>query len=122
MLVPKGLQKAKTSVPCLLQHLQSAFATLIVANADGFVDSREEDLSVTDLTGASRRHDSLYCSLDHLVRQNHFELDLGNQVNRVFPSSIELGVAFLPAVASGFKHGHTLDTDLVERVFNRFQL
>ena len=53
---------------------------------------------------------------------NDFELDLRQQVDGVFAPAIELGVAFLAAVAARFEHGDALDAGLDERVLDLIEL
>ncbi len=102
--------------------LQGLVASLVVANPDGIRDLGKKYLSIADLSGVCCRRDGLHGSVHHVIRQDHFNLDLRNQVHRILAAAINLGVTLLPPVASGFEHRHAFKTGLVQRIFDGIQL
>ena len=60
--------------------------------------------------------------LDHLVLDDHLDLDLGQEVDDVLGAAIELGVPLLPAEALDLDDGDALDADLVQRVLHLVEL
>src|SRR5512140_3354503 len=77
--------------------LDRGLAALAGAHADGFLDGQDEDLAVADAAGPGRGHDRLDHAPHQLVRDDDLQLDLRQQVHRVFRPAIQLGVPFLPA-------------------------
>src|ERR1700739_3474217 len=90
--------------------LERCRAALVVADANGFVDLRDEDLSVADFAGAGRGEDGLHPFFDPLVDHDHLQLDFGEEVDGVFASPIELRVALLTAMAACLENGHALNS------------
>src|SRR5260370_19995953 len=97
-------------------------AALASTNSDGVVDARHEDLAVTDAAGMRRAADRLDRLLDHLVLDDQLDLHFGQEVDDVFGTAIELGVAFLPAEALGLQDGDPLQSDLIECVLHLIEL
>ena len=54
------------------------------------------------------------------VGDDHFDLDFGQQIHRVFAAAVNFGVALLPAAALGLDDGHPLDADFGQRVLHLF--
>src|SRR5262249_55859273 len=81
-------------------QLQSAFATLVVADANRLRDFINEDLAIADFAGARRRTQRPHHLLGPRVRNHHLELHLGKQVDFVLHSPVDLFVALLAAVAA----------------------
>src|SRR5205823_15024258 len=101
--------------------LESRDPSLLISNADRFVNLREENLAIADLSGTRGIHDRIYGPFHHVVSQYHFQFDFGNQIHGVLSSTIKLSMTFLPPVAAGLEHGHPFHTNLVEGGFHRFQ-
>src|SRR5579863_4075159 len=101
---------------------QSIFSALIVADANDLIDVRNKNFPVTDFAGASGCRNCLHNFFDHRISDDQLELDLGNKIDGVFPSAVELGVSLLSSVAASLKHGHALDSNLVQRILHTFQL
>src|SRR5581483_4831906 len=78
------------------------------ADAHGGVQVVDEDLAVSDLPGLRRFQDRVAGLVDHVVGQRDLELDLRQQIDGVFGTAIELGVALLPAEAPDLGDGHPL--------------
>ena len=57
------------------------------ADADGVFDRENEDLAVADFAGAGGFDDGLRGGGDQGVGDNHFELDLGQEIHRVFAAA-----------------------------------
>src|ERR1044072_5589222 len=101
------------------------FVFLAGANADHTLHFRDENLAVADLAGARRADDRA----DHLVAlaiaHHHFDLHFRQKVDDILCTTIELGVAFLPAEALDFGNGQPRQADFSERLahfveFERF--
>lgn len=84
--------------------LKRDIPALIIADADGFVDARDEDLAVPDTARSGRSDDGLNGPFYHTVSHYQFQLDLWQQVNRVFPPSVKFSVTFLAAVTTCFQN------------------
>jgi hypothetical protein len=100
---------------------QSIFSALIIADANYLINVRKKNLPVTDLAGASGCRNSLHDFLNHRIGDDQLELDLGNEIDGVFPSAIELGVSLLSSMAARLKYGHAFDANLVQRTLHAFQ-
>ena len=71
----------------------------------------DEDFSVADLAGA-RRGGKRFDHLTHVRRgHDHLQLHLRKQVHLIFRAAVNLGVAFLAAVAADFGDRHAADAD-----------
>src|SRR5688572_26255607 len=108
---------------CLLQWVGSdgLFALFLGANADGFVDGRDEDFAIADLPGLGRADDRTNGSVDAVIGDHHFDFDLRQEIDRVFAAAIDFSVALLAAKPFDFTDRHPLDADVAEGVFNFFQ-
>src|SRR5215472_16889577 len=104
------------------RKLQGSFATLVVANPDGFVDLRKENLAVADLASTRSCENRLNRFLHHRVSEHHFQLRLWNQINAVLAAAVHLSMSLLTTVNAHFKHGHSFDADLLQRRLYGFQL
>ncbi len=103
-------------------RLEGGFAAFVVADADGFIDLADEYLAVADTAGAGRAYDGLNCAFSAIVCDNQFDLDLGQKIDRVFATAIELGVTLLSAMAASLENGHSLYARFEQRVFDCIQL
>ena len=101
---------------------EGGFAVFVVADSNGFVDAGDEDLAVADFAGACGADDGGDGLFSEGVGDDNFNFDLGQEIDGVFPAAVELGVAFLATVASGFEDGHAFDSGFEERVFDGIQL
>src|SRR5204862_4700651 len=79
------------------KSLQRAFAAFVVADANRFVDAGEKNFAVADVAGAGGGDDGFDRFIDHGVGEDDFEFYFGDQIDAVFASAIELGVALLAA-------------------------
>jgi hypothetical protein len=104
------------------QRSERGGTALVVANPDGLVDSGPEYLAVSDFAGARRGQYGLLGFFDQLVGHYDFQLYFWQEIDGVFAAPIELGMAFLAAVAASFKDGHALNSDFDKSIFDRIQL
>src|SRR5581483_2615921 len=101
--------------PTIVMALQSGFTGFPGTHTHDFLEPRHKNLSVADLAGAGGARDRL----DHLIHlaglDSNLYLHLGQEIDDVLGAAIKLGMAFLPAKAFYFRHGHPLHADLGER-------
>jgi len=102
--------------------LESSLATFIVANPNSVIDTGEKNLAVADLAGASGICDCVHNLVYDFVREDEFQLYLGNQIHRVFPPTVELSVALLTSMTADFDYRHAFDSNFMERVFDGIKL
>src|SRR5512140_576803 len=104
------------------EKLQHGVAAVVVADADGFEDFGDEDLAVADLSGAR----GIDQGADDLVlavgRDHHVELHLGQQVDVVLASAVDLLVALLAAVAAHLGNRNAVDADGLQSVLHAVEL
>src|SRR3989344_1029648 len=81
------------------------------ADADDLLQRGHEDLAVADLAGACRRFDGFDDAVEDGLVHGGFDLDLGQEVDHVLCTTVQLGVALLTAEALDFGHGDALDAD-----------
>src|SRR5436309_8008384 len=91
-------------------------------DANGFLDVGHEDLAVADAPGLGRASDCVDRLLDQIIRNHDLDFDLGQKVNDVLRTAIELGVTLLPAETLGFGDGDTLQSDFLKRFFHLVEL
>src|SRR5690349_13645945 len=91
-------------------------------DADGFLDRRHENLSVSDAAGLCRLADRLDGALHQIVVQDDLELHLGQKVDDVFCPAVQLGVALLAPEALRLDDGDPLEADLLEGFFDFIEL
>ena len=82
----------------------------------------DEDLAITDLAGVGDLDDGFDDLLGHTVVDRHLKLHLGQKVDHVLGSPVQLGVALLTAKALHFSDGDALNTDLGERLADVVEL
>jgi len=84
------------------------------SDAHGILDREYEDLAVADLSGLA----GLLEREDHLFRlgvgHDDLELQLGEEVDDVFRTAIELGMSLLTPESLDLTHGQSLDAALGE--------
>src|SRR5207245_8826091 len=66
--------------------------------------------------------DRLAGALDHGILHDHFDFDLGQEIDDVLRPPIQLGMAFLTAEALGLGDRDALDADLVKRLLHLVEL
>src|SRR6185437_5132518 len=81
------------------------------ANADRMVEVDDEDLAVADLAGLGRHRDGLDGLVDLLGGDSDLDLDLGQEAHRVFGSTVDFRVAFLPPISLDFRDRETMNAN-----------
>src|SRR6266550_8135547 len=104
-----GYAKHQVNEEQRICDLECGDPSLLISNADRFVDLGQENLAIANLAGACGIHNRIYGSFHHVISQYHFQLDFGNQIHGVLSSTIKLGMSFLPPMTSSFEHGHSFN-------------
>lgn len=103
--------------PCL----DGGFTALVGADADDVFDREDEDFAVTDFAGLGGGRDGGDRLGGEVVGDHDLELGLGEEINRVFGTTIDFGVSFLTSKTFHLGDGHTFDADGGEGFFDLFQ-
>src|SRR5262245_8178344 len=102
-----------SSAGCVLGRTFSERVAVGLAGPDAHrvVDRRDENLAIADLAGAR----ALRNDVDHLVGNvgidGDLDAQLGQEVHDIFGAAVNLGVAFLPAIALDLGYRHAVDAD-----------
>jgi hypothetical protein len=102
-------------------HLQGRIAPLVVSDADGVVNVRQENLSVANLPRLRRFKNGLNGLFGEVVRDYDLNFDLGKQINLILISTVKLGVSLLPAVPAHFEDCHAFHADIMEGILDRIK-
>src|ERR1043166_5828860 len=92
------------------------------ADAHHVIDVQHENLAVADLAGLRGRRDGFDHFVGAVARDRDFDLELGQEVHRVFGAAINLGVAALAAITFDLGHGEAGNADLPKRVAHVVEL
>src|SRR5437867_4415349 len=98
------------------------FAGLTGADAHDLLDRCNEDLAVADLSRPRGFYDRFYRALDEIVGDDHLDLDLGQEIDDVLRTAIELGMALLAAETLDLRHREPADADIGERLAHLVEL
>src|SRR6202034_2603261 len=85
------------------------------ADPNGFLDMRYKYLAIADPARLRRTADRFDRRTKILVRNDDFDLHLGQKVDDILSPSIKLGMSLLPAEAFRFEDGDSLDSGLLQR-------
>src|SRR3984957_7759425 len=88
------------------------------ADADGFLDLRYKYLAIPDPARLRRTADRFDRRAQIFVRNNDFDLHLGQKVDDVLGPPIKLGMPLLPAEAFCLEDGDSLDSGLLQRLLH----
>lgn len=91
------------------------------ADADDFLHIGNKYLAIPDFARPRGSDNGVNGVLDPVIRQNDFNPDLGQKIDRVFAAPVNLSVPFLAAEALDFGDGHAFDSDLGQGVFDFLQ-
>src|SRR6476646_8014469 len=91
-------------------------------DADRFLDVGDEDFAVADAPGLRRAADRVDRLLDQVLADHDLDFYLGEKVDDVFCTAIELRVTLLPSKPLGLGDGDALQSDLLERLFHLVEL
>ena len=97
-------------------------ASFAGADADGFFDIRKENFSVSDLASVGAFDDGLCNDFCLLVIDDDFDFNLWKEIDGVFGTPVDFGMALLTSEAFDFGNSHSLDSDLCEGLFDFFKL
>lgn len=95
---------------------------LVIADADRLIDAGHKDLAIADFARARSPGDCRDGLFAKLVWDDDFNFDLWQKVDRIFPATVELGMAFLAAMTARFQNGHAFNACLEQGVFHSIQL
>lgn len=105
--------------------LNRFFATLARADADAVVHRQHKDLAIADLplvAAAAALDDRVDRGFDEVIVDGDLQLHLAKQIDFVFVTPIELGLALLSAEALAIEHGQAKDFDFGERGLHGLEL
>ena len=102
-------------------HRHRRITRLTRADADRLLDRGNEDLAVTNLAGVGALDDHACNALGLSIVHDDFDFHLRQEINGVFGSTVNLGVAFLTTKALDFRNCHSLHTHLGEGFFDFFK-
>src|ERR1700722_5690728 len=89
-------------------------ASLPGADANGFLDLRYKYLAIPDPARLRRIADRFDRRTEIFVRNDDFDLHLGQKVDDILSPPIKLGMPFLPAETLRFEDGDSLDSGLLQ--------
>src|SRR5262249_18282757 len=93
-------------------------ARFVSANTDRLFDRKQEYLAVADLAGFGRAHDCAHGFVGDLVAYHDLHFHLGQEIDGIFASAVNLGVAFLAAEPFDLPPRHALHAHFGERVLH----
>jgi len=102
--------------------LNRRVARLTGTNTDHLVDRPNEDFSITDATRPGSRHNGLNGALAQIIGYDGFNLDLGQKIHHVLSTTIDLGVALLPAKSFDIGNGKAVDPHVGKRLSHLVKL
>src|SRR6185437_16183059 len=97
-----------------LARLECVVVQFAGTDADDLIQRADEDLAVADLAGARGRLDRFEHAVELVVGHGHLQLDLGQEVDHVLGTAIELGMALLATETLHLGHGDALHADFGE--------
>src|SRR6516225_9992506 len=92
------------------------------SDADSLFDRHHEYLAVANLVCAGGVLNRLHGAFDERIIEHDLDFELGQEVDHVLCSTIDLGMSLLPPEALYLSNGHAGDADFVERVFHLVEL
>src|SRR4051794_8111916 len=99
---------------CYGRGLDGVRPPLPRAHTDQLLDGGRPDLAVTDLSGGRGLGDDVHHVVGVVVGNDDVEAHLGDEVDGVLRTPVDLGVALLPAVATDLTHGQTLHPEALQ--------
>src|SRR5262249_36739837 len=92
------------------------------ADANGAVETEDEDLAVADLAGLGGRGDGFDGLVELVGRDRYLDLDLGQEAHGVFGAAVDFGVALLTPVSLDLGDGHPVHPDRGQSVADLIEL
>jgi len=74
-----------------------------------------ENFTVADFAGLRRFHDGFHAGIDNVIPDHHLDFYLGQEIDHIFGTTIEFGVAFLTSKPFDLAHRHPGDADFRQR-------
>src|SRR5205823_8472582 len=102
------------SVMCL----QRRYSTLVIANANRLIHFVEKDLTISNTSGRGSFYDGVDDRVHRFIFHHNLQLDLRQQVHRIFPTTICGRVSLLPPMPPDVSYGHSLNASLRENVLD----
>src|SRR5436853_7225402 len=91
------------------------------ADANRVVEIDDEDLAVADLPGFRRGGDGFDGFVDLIGGDSDFDLDLGQEADRVFGAAIDFRMTLLAAISLDFRHRETVNANGGQGVTDFFE-
>src|SRR3984957_11447088 len=92
------------------------------ANPNGFLDMRYKYLAIAYPARLRRIADRFDRRTEIFIRNDDFDLHLGQKVDDVLGPTIKLGMSLLPAEAFRLQDGDSLDSRLLQRLLHLVEL
>src|SRR5262249_53230696 len=92
------------------------------ADANGAVETEDEDLAVADLAGLGGRGDGFDGLVELVGRDRDLDLDLGQEAHGVLGAAVDFGVALLTPVSLDLGDGHPVHPDRSQSVTDLIKL
>src|SRR5713226_9982879 len=105
-----------------LAGLYGLFTFLFGADTNGLIDGENEYFPVANFAGLGRADDRRHRRVHAVVRQDQFNFDFGQEIDRVFAAAVDLGMTLLATETLDFTHGHALDPRRAQGILHFFQL
>src|SRR5882757_903151 len=94
-----------------MSSLQCVFAGFAGTDADGLIQRQHEHLAVADLARVCRLGDDFDRGVELVVGDCHFNLHLRQEIDYVFRTAVQLGVALLATETLDLRDGDAGDAD-----------
>ena len=78
-------------------------------------------VAITDFAGVSGFQDRVFHRIELSIVDDDLDLHFWQKIDSVFTATIDLSVSFLASKSLHFRDGHTLDSNLGERLFDVFE-
>src|SRR4051794_25338994 len=106
---PVSSGRSRTACRWARSRSEGVWSTLARTDAHEVLDRGGPDLAVTDLTGACGFDDGVDDARYSAVLDDELEAHLGDEVDDILSTSVDLGVPALPAMPLHLAHGHPGD-------------
>jgi hypothetical protein len=113
------IDHSSVSLSIFLYGILSAFAR---SDSDDLIHGQYENLPVADLSRLGTPLDGFNRLRNDFIRNDQFDLGLGEEVDLIFGASVDLGMAPLPSEALDLGRRHSLDADFGQGMLHFIQL
>ena len=104
-----------------LSGLKCYIARFTGPDSNGVFNVSDKDFSVPDFAGVGSGSYRFNDGINKVFADDSFELHLGQEVDNIFRTAVEFGVAFLTTEAFDLGHGDTADAYHAECIANLIQ-